>query len=259
MRQSRAQKQLAWATEFARMNLDALRPGDWSNLRDDMQGFFGYRRDGGGREPGASGGIAAGLVMVVVPDAGPYARATVQSVASEAGAGGTLRVLIQGGGSAEDNFPEASVRHLQARLREWLTALAVATSSPANPDAPAQLGQQIEIGPTAWQPLGNIGGKLPFLVSGRLEDVFLLNVMMLIRLHGPENVRSCAECGGPFWRVGRKLYCARPCASKASFRAWLNSPKGKTRNQREAKAARDRYRYKKRVAEMRSQRNGGVR
>src|SRR5215471_1040577 len=52
---STAAERLQFVIRFAQMDLDALRPGDWLNLRDDFLTFFGRR---GQREPLAGrGGI----------------------------------------------------------------------------------------------------------------------------------------------------------------------------------------------------------
>jgi hypothetical protein len=105
--------------------------------------------------------------------------------------------------------------------------------------------------------LGWVASRTPSAVSllatGTPRDLFLLRLMFLLGSGGRiRNVLSCPECGRPFWRVGRKKYCDRPCATKASFRVWSkNTKKGRTRSKRESKKARERRLAKKRAAQER--------
>lgn len=54
-------------------------------------------------------------------------------------------------------------------------------------------------------------------VRGRLRDVFLLEVHLLLAIHGADRVRRCRECGSLFYKVGRMTQCQRRCTNR---RAW---------------------------------------
>jgi len=95
---------------------------------------------------------------------------------------------------------------------------------------------------------------IPLLSAiGSLRDLFLTRLLFLLAQEGLANVKLCPApgCGRPFWRAGRRKYCSSRC----TFQGWLStSEKGKTRPKREAKAARERRKYKRRLAE----RKGGT-
>lgn len=61
-----AAKRLQFAIRFAQMNLDALRPGDWLNLRDDLAIFLGCK-SGHGYTIEDKGGIATAPLAHPLP------------------------------------------------------------------------------------------------------------------------------------------------------------------------------------------------
>jgi hypothetical protein len=215
-------QRLSWAVSFANEDLAGLREGDWLNLRDDVGRFLGFDTE---------------LLLDSAPAFVPVPREQPRDVS------------------------DTDIKNLQLETRALLQA-------GAGLDVPRGPGMQVRTGSTkrvsteikcALHRLG--GDRLVVQASGGLRDVFLTAVVFLMVGGGPSNLRRCPapECERLFWKSGRRKYCSQQCTNRAVFRAWSQTEKGKTRSKREVGAAKQRRQYRRKLAEMRSRKEGGAR
>lgn len=135
-----------------------------------------------------------------------------------------------------------AVRNLQGATREVLSVVS---------GGPRGVRSTLIRTAIAWEPSGD--GAVAIRSRGSLKDVFLTQLLFLLLEGGADRMLRCPapECGRFFWKSRRQKYCSQRCTNRAIFRAWLKTAKGKTRSKREAKAARERRRYKRMLAERR--------
>jgi hypothetical protein len=181
---SRADR-LQFVVRFAQLDLTTLRRGDWLNLREEMEWFLiGIRY-----EPGFDFGtdeipVQAGD-LVVHPDDPP----------------------------TSDAFTPEACAQLQADLRTLLSGLA-----PAPGVVPGQTSSLPFHG--AWSIVEGRPGQPVVVAVGATRDLFLFQVMMLLKDEHPHPIRRCAECGALFYGHGNQDYCSRPCVNRVSQRRW---------------------------------------
>jgi hypothetical protein len=216
-------EQLKFVIQFATMDLDRLRPGDWLNLRDDLVGFLhGSPED----------------------HAPPFTPG---------------RVLIGGiGPQLPHEYPEDDFRRLQAELR-WLLEWVVARRTGGQhgvlrrwaqwskdgagelPDPPGVIALQISFSPIPLDMMGH-RGRTMFYVHGPTRDVFLYAVHLLLLQERTDRIMCCPECRAIFLRVRKQRYCSRTCTNRANMREWRKTAKGQERE-----SDRNHKRYKARV------------
>jgi hypothetical protein len=62
-----------------------------------------------------------------------------------------------------------------------------------------------------------------------LMTVFELRAVLVLGSPAAlERLRGCPECGAVFLRVRKQRYCSRKCVNKANMRTWLKSNRGRT-------------------------------
>ena len=187
-RLSRAQR-LRFVLEFAQRDLAKLRPGDWLNLRDDVQRVL----------VGASFGpeFDAGIDAIPQPD-------------------GFMAYPIDPPFPAD--VPEEVFHRLQEETRTILHDMVLGareSTTPAVPPVPLQVALRL----TSFE--GLVAGPTPpFLIAqGALRDVFLWLVFMLVQ-DGAALLARCPECGTIFYRNRNQDYCSRPCTNRVGQRQW---------------------------------------
>jgi hypothetical protein len=131
---------LRWVVGFVHLEVDALRAGDWLNLREDLAAF-----------------LQAGE--------GPHV------------------------------WEAAEVRAAQEALRDLLAGKVVAVPSLR----------------LAWS-----GWRTPCRVDGPLAARVLWRVRTLLDTGVASTLRHCPMCQTLFVRRHKQVYCARPCANRAS-------------------------------------------
>ncbi len=186
-----AKERLQIIINFARMDLDRLRPGDWLNLREDLQAFVtGVRSDGAGGTTIPTGDTGGFVVMGI--DGEPPSAMTI-----------------------------ATFQALQAEIRSLLADVCPLPS--AEPRVPVHL-----VAPWVQLTIVAIGPGY-FMGRGTPRDCTLFVLGHLLQKLPKNSVRHCPECTLPFVRIRKQQYCTRRCTNRENMRAWRQSGKGKVR------------------------------
>jgi hypothetical protein len=218
---------LQFAVQFAQMDLDTLRPGDWMNLRWDLQLFLNLE------------GKDTPLELQRKLQSGTY----VPDISH----GGVMAVVLDG--PQLTDMPEADIKALQAETQAVFTEV-VTTRNP-----PHKTEYDIEI-PARWaiisldaHPLskGRPGRNL-VVVKGTARNMFLLVLLLLLKEEPTDRILPCPECGRLFYRVRKQAYCSRSCVNRATVRKWRATEEGKQQDRERAAT-----RYRKRKAPARVQ------
>ena len=207
-----ARDRLQFAVRFAQRNLDQLRPGDWMNLRDDLELFLGNRL-GVGYSPVDLGGIAAAQIGEPKPQ--NFSREDFQKLQGEA------RLILNG------------LLNLREGHRTALRTGIGTARGPRGTRIDAQY--RITINPS--------NDRYAMLwVEGSTSDVFLLILFHLLSREPSDRIYRCPECKSIFYRVRRQKYCSRQCANRVSVRQWRASEKAEEKEKtRSHKRYRDQF------------------
>ena len=210
-------ERLQFAVRFATMDLDAARPGDWSNLRDDLTDFFGPS------QPTLKPALRKlhKLGKETAPDAWPP------------------------GGWITDVLPPASemtdgeLRTLQRDTRQLLEYV---SDRHAKRTGSQKIGPSFQIA-SHKTPCYVTGGAIAYKITGKPHPLFLDLLFTLLSKAGSVSpVLRCPECDGLFYRIRKQRYCSRQCVSRANWRDYMKTADGKTakrksdRKRREAAA-----------------------
>src|SRR5262245_21201981 len=177
-----AAERIEFALKFAQMDLAILRPGDWMNLRDDLQAFLG---------PGVPG----------------------QSVSLE-DLGGIMVTPLER--PLPQEFPEKDFRELQSDLRVLLARHGEGQSNRVRSIVipTVSLRYRLCVHPASVPTVGMLSAR------GPTRDVTVLRLSFLLSKHA-QDIRTCPEasCRRLFYRVCRKRCCSRLCVVRANKRA----------------------------------------
>jgi len=198
-----ASDRLAFAVQFAGTDLDSLRQGDWTNLRDDLRRYMG---EGTGTLADLGGFV--GLSSTTPP-----------------------------------KTTDSELHKLQAEVDRVLRGVVVEAGREAGggPRVRIQRGKR-EPTTVRWSAYPQSPGTVSLVASGHLRDLFVTKLYFLLGSVGVEAVQECPACTRLFTRAVRhQKYCNRKCASKVNLESWLSSPKGKRYAAAQRKAARKRY------------------
>jgi hypothetical protein len=195
-------QRITWAVAFSGLDLGALREGDWTNLRDDIRQFMGILEIGATRE-----------MLNAVEE-------TFEGIAAD-----------------PSPRPRESTDDAIARVQgdtKWLLGR-IADGKGYTQDA-----LQASV---TWRPQvvsGREGRSVVLVAAGPMRDVFITQLVFLLRRAGVESIKRCPapECDRIFWKTGRRKYCSQRCTNRAVFEAWKTTPKGKARSKRQVEAAR---------------------
>jgi hypothetical protein len=221
---------LRWALAFSQLPLHTLREGDWHNLGDELIDFFEVRPVG----KNASGEFVDPSTQeaVIVPDSlagrivvAPHAPSASMSPPIYVDEVDAERDLL--------GFTFDEIWTLQNDVKDLFEKIAFPPASPGEEDR----GRGISI-PASWHVVEaggpNGAGLRVIFAHADLRDAVLLRILILVDRLGAASIRHCPECYTLFWKQGKRLFCKRQCANKASFRAWAATPKGRTRGERAA-------------------------
>ncbi|MDE2058747.1 MAG: hypothetical protein KGL31_07545 [candidate division NC10 bacterium] len=169
-----AQERMQFVVGFAGMDLDRLRPGDWSNLRDD---FTRYLHGQQGEQS---------------PAHGPVHFSTFEHLPSKP-------------------YTEEDFRQLQGAVQAILhNVVDTRRMRPGQqvhaPLTPLQIRCRL-------LPLDAIGlkGKTHLGVDGPARDVFLLSVFLLFAYEKTGKIGQCPACHALFLPVKKQAYCSKRC------------------------------------------------
>jgi len=204
-----ATDRLAFAVRFAETDLDSLRPGDWTNLRDDLSCYLGIGDGWASREDRGFTGMSTPAPRKATEGELRKLRAEVNRV---------LRSVVVG------VRPFRKLRADKGAPRAWTL-----TGEPSSTTV-------------TWSTIPSSPSVISLLATGTLQDLFLCKLYFLLGSVGVEAVQECPACTRIFTRAVRhQKYCNRKCAAKVNLESWLNSPKGKRYAAAQRKAARKRY------------------
>ena len=187
-RLSRAQR-LRFVLEFAQRDLAKLRPGDWLNLRDDVERVL----------VGANFGPEFDFGTEAIPPPDGFMAYPIDHPFPK-------------------DMPEEAFHRLQEEIRTILNDMVLGArepTAPAGPPVPLQVALRL----TSFEGPGG-GQTQPFLIAeGALRDVFLWLVFMLLQ-DGAALLARCPECETIFYRNRNQDFCSRPCVNRVSQRQW---------------------------------------
>jgi hypothetical protein len=217
---------LDFLVRFARMNLDALSPGDWLNVRQEIRAFIaGYW--GGFGEPvrpfppaayRMSGKVTSG------PDSTTCDTRQIRALWVD-----TQMQLDMVVGN----------RELQKAKQAWLES-AAKRSKRKTPGAPKEIHAILErvfvedhtpvsIGidiVSGTDSMSTPAEPMPLMLNGAIGDVFLTMVRLTLWRVPNTHVRLCAECRLPFVPKRQDSRC---CSQACNQRNWWKGSKGQTK------------------------------
>jgi len=200
-----ASDKLQFAVRFVQMDLDRLRPGDWLNLREDLE-TFGY------------GTRAA--------ETSPWGRALSD----------TVRIRSNNlMGPAFNEMTPKEIHELQAEVRAFFDGYL-----PRN----QELREKTLLGEgdfTTQRIRWAFERRGLLTISGSVRDAVLLTLGLVLWALPPAPVLRCPECGALFYRVRKQQYCSRACVQRVSSRRWRQTAEGR---QYEHQRSRRRYERK---------------
>lgn len=178
-----------WVIQFAQMDLDTLRPGDWVNLREDIHQFAHL-------VPGHY--QLAGKLRSATD---PHTGASFLHRVSPAIAYGIHGILDGDTAVLTDD----DIRAIQPRVLAWLRAL----TTPPEP----RVARPFNFVP--FQGRVDMGFEgIPF-VAATAHDLFWWHLLVLILSEQPgRHILRCPECDTIFYRVQKQAYCSRTCSNR---------------------------------------------
>jgi hypothetical protein len=195
------------------MDLDRLRPGDWLNLRDDLEAFLGrHRLDRLVSQEDPAAPLAALGDIVGTPTEPPYPE--------EYGVD-DFRVLQQ------------ETKCTLSRMLDKREGVPVASS-------PVLIPVRCDLLNFGFVP--SLAGRNMLEVSGTTRDTFLMVLYVRLSREPTDRILRCPECQTIFYRVRKQRYCSRPCVHRAAARKWRRTEKGQHYERQ-----RSRTRYEARV------------
>jgi phage FluMu protein Com len=214
---------LQFAVQFAQMDLDTLRPGDWMNLRWDLDLFLHLEGKDRPRE------LITKLRSGIQPDASH---------------GGIITAALVGPSPLD--MPESDIKALQADARDLLTDVVTTRVPPQK--APFRFGIHADLAILGATRAAGRAGRNLGVMKGTVRDTFRLVLWLLLIQEPTDRVLRCPECGKLFYRVRKQAYCSRPCVNRATVRKWRATEEGKQQDRERAAAH-----YRKRKAPARVQ------
>jgi hypothetical protein len=223
---------LRFLVGFAGMDLGAARPGDWSNLRDDLavvlggKDRFGVKGVAQGQNLSDLGGI---IPFVVTP---PTAR----------------------------DYPEDALRALQGEVRAMLGTIADRQVGVPRPGQGSVIdgrgtpgcgiSDQIPIAVKKWLVVAEPRAGAVVGISGSVRDVLLEMLFLMLSQQPLSPIARCPECHSLFYRVRRQKYCSRQCANRVNQRIYIGK-----KGHRARKRTADRARRQRRVRQEKGAKN----
>lgn len=229
---SSIEDRLRFLVDFAGVDLDKARPGDWLNLRSDLRVVLGSGKKGAaqGHDISALGGII------------PIAR------------------------NFEALDSDDVLRSLQAEVRAIVNTVA-GRSEPAK--RPSQ-SSRIDNEPSSGAPVSRAItlslrkslvvtdprlGIVP-MIEGDARDVLLEMLFAILSRERLAPIRRCPVCGKAFYRVRGQKFCSRACSNIQSQRTWLAKPQNARKKQAADRKRRARRERERRAAARRKRLEG---
>ena len=207
---------LQFALRFAQTDIRKLREGDLLNIRDDLCRHFFWK---GFREERALPGKCLG-----VPSPDPEALSAKELTQTLADLRAKCDAHLKAW-AAQRTVGDMLVPHLRSR-------------SPWGRYEKRQFDRVLER-------MARVATKFPddyalfpsgeTVVTGKLVDVFLYIVTLLLQMGGADTLRICPECGKYLSKRGRRKYCSTTCLQRANKRSWRIEQKKRAEEARRKK------------------------
>ena len=213
---------IKFAIRFAGTDLSTLRPGDWTNLIDDLCQFLsitqGIRRD---VDTSRKKGDPASLLHPV--------KGWVTQYDQEGFVFGDGSVLAS---PNKPPFPwdykAAEFDNLQRELKHALEG-----------GTAGYLFRPSEFSRVTL----SLIRPAHLSVSGSTRDVFFVTLLFLLFKEGAANIAKCPECSEVFWReTRRQKFCSRRCANLASVKAFHTRRRQQQSKQKSGKTQKEKRR-----------------
>jgi len=180
-------ERIEFAVQFAQVDLDALRRGDWSKLRDDLQRL---------RWPSM-----------------PAFTSTRKTDRRE------LVGAFEALEDPEQELPDEVVRKIQQETRHLLNDIVDGREAALGRRPyrqPAKYRAELH-----WFPVV-FADQITRQVEGTVGDQFIEHLFTALRDDAPDRVLRCPEpeCGRLFVRQRKQTYCSRRCINRAHSRKW---------------------------------------
>ena len=193
----RPDRRLQFAIQFARTDLEALRPGDWLNLQNDFGDFLhlseSHKRAHAAALSGRMGFVAWPFKPPKLKDFFEHPRERFLALQTD------VKKVLNGIAVMREDY-EACLRGEPPNRSRYPLALP-------------------EIRATYWLFWDTKKPSGPSLLhaEGSAHDMFLLTLMFLLA-QDASRVRRCVECGGIFYRVRHQRFCSPTCRNRTNTR-----------------------------------------
>jgi hypothetical protein len=208
-----AKERLEFAIRLTQMDLDRLRPGDWLNLRDDLEAFLGKL-------------LLEWLVSQEDPAAPLAAIGNIVGTPTEA--------------PYPEEYGVDDFRVLQQETKRLLTHMLDQREGAGVSSSQARIPVCFNLLNFGYVP--SLAGRNMLEASGTTRNTFLVVLYFLLSREPTDRILRCPECQTIFYRIRKQQYCSRPCVHRAAVRKWRRTETGQ-RYERQ----RSRSRYEARV------------
>jgi hypothetical protein len=206
-----ATERLKFAVQFAQLDLDRLRPGDWMNLRDDLEQFI-Y----GSHEQRTQALKELGeVVKRSLHDRDLIHREMLRR----------FRECYHLESPHPHEYPEDAFRALQEDVRRLLRGLVGSREKRGAAITPISVAVDLTI--FVVPRMEGTPERRMQVPIGPTRDVFLWILSHLLDKGPMDAIRQCPECDTIFCRVRKQQYCSKRCVARASMRKWRQTETGK--------------------------------
>jgi hypothetical protein len=202
---------LHFAVQFAQLDLDRLRPGDWMNLRDDLEQFI-Y---GSHEQRTQALEELAEVVKRSLHDRDLIHREMLRRI----------RECYHLEPPTPREYPEDAFRALQEDVHSLLRGLVGSREKRGAAITPISVAVHLTI--FVVPRMEGTPERRMFVPIGPTRDVFLWILSHLLKQEPTDAIRQCPECETIFYRVSKQQYCSRRCVMRASMRKWRQTETGK--------------------------------
>jgi hypothetical protein len=204
-----AKERLQFAIRFVQMDLDRLRPGDWLNLRDDLEAFLGrHLLDHLASQEDLAAPVAAIGDIIGTPSEAPY----------------------------PEQYGVDDFRVLQQETKRILSGMVDRREGVHNKSSAARISIDLDLLNLGYIP--SLAGRNMLEVSGTTQNTFVTVLYLLLSREPTDRILRCPECQTIFCRIRKQQYCSRPCVHRAAVRKWRRTDAGQ---QYERQRSRTRY------------------
>lgn len=212
-----AKDRLKFAVRFANLDLTSQRAGDWLNLKDDLENFFGFGSAGKEIKLVELGGVLATPLEPPFPQ--EYTERDFADLQKD------VRIIFQPVARRPIKWPQTAGERVSTETQQS----------------------------SAFEHVTVKVGLFPFrlydsddcllMARGSTRDTFLFTLAAILTSKPVGQIKNCPECSSLFFRVRKQVHCSEKCTNRAYMRGYRNDGEIK---KNEAEKAHDRYKRKMR-------------